>query len=110
MTKRIVRVCGALALSLGLLAGPLAEISSARHRSQYPPEARRCTTTTRREGRFLRIRVVCRGLGTVLNIRIVVRSEPLYLGTFPTDESGSIDTTIPVPEGLKPGSHHLEIF
>ena len=34
----------------------------------------------------------------------------MYLGTFPTDESGSLDTTVPVPEGLKPGSHHLEIF
>ncbi|MDP9072033.1 MAG: hypothetical protein M3N68_12295 [Actinomycetota bacterium] len=110
MTTRIVRLFAVIALSLGLVAGPLAGVSSARHRSQYPPKAGRCQTSVTRTNSEIRIRVVCRDFGINIDIRVVFRSEPLYVGTFTTDSTGSVDATVAVPEAVKPGSHHVEIF
>ncbi len=110
MTTRIVRLLAVIALSLGLVAGPLAGVSSARHRSQYPPNAGRCQISVVRTSSEIRIRVVCRDFGVNINIRVVFRSEPLYAGTFTTDSTGSVDATVAVPEAVKPGSHHVEIF
>lgn len=114
MTNEIVRVFGVLGMSLALLAGPMAVEGSARHR-QYPPGARRCTVEITRvppTGRpnSIRIRVVCPSVGVRIDFTVVLRSTPMHLGTFTTDDAGQLDATVTVPESVEPGSHHLELF
>jgi hypothetical protein len=110
MSKRIVRSLAMFALLLGLVAGPLADVSSAQRPRRYPPTGGPCQIHITQNRNFIHIRIVCRGIGIVLNLRIILRSEPVYLGTFTTDATGSLDTTVPVPESLQPGAHHLQIF
>ena len=108
------------ALSLGLVGGPLANGGSANHLdNQYPPGARRCIvdvvrTPPRGIPRTIHIQVRCPTLGININItrqiRVFFRSEPVYVGTFPVNSHGELDITVPVPDSLKPGSHHVELY
>lgn len=110
MRRSIRGTLASLAVVAGLLAGPMVAVSAAG--DEYPPGAQNCLVeviATLDDGRVV-VQVLCRLDGKLQLVRVFIESTPVHLGTFTTDANGALDVTVTLPEGVKPGSHHINVF
>ncbi len=104
MRHRLISVVGALALSAGIVTGPLAGAASAQ---QYPPRANACrvSVTVVRPG--VRVVLTCGGFRPRSIVLVRLFSDPVRLGEFTADADGTAVASVVIPESTPPGEHTL---